>query len=116
MIIHIAPGSLLLPTKKFDVVGGNVFTSHLVTNVVLTTFQTCAFSQGCINKLTFGDNTFGNYETIGGGCGVGPGWNGTTQVQCHMKNTHITDSKILEQWCPVLRHRIGLGDNSGGAS
>lgn len=113
--IHIPPGSLLSPCEKAAVVGGNVLTSQRVTDVVLTAFQACACSQGCMNNLTFGDNTFGYYETIGGGCGAGPGWNGTSGVQCHMTNTRITDPEILEQRYPVLLHRFGLRENSGGA-
>jgi len=35
-------------------------------------FQACACSQGCMNNLTFGDDTFGYYETIGGECGAEP--------------------------------------------
>nr|ATG71135.1 oxoprolinase 1 [Juniperus procera] len=113
--IHIPLGSLLSPSEKAAVVGGNVLTSQRVTDVVLTAFQACACSQGCMNNLTFGDKTFGYYETIGGGCGAGPGWNGTSGVQCHMTNTRITDPEILEQRYPVLLHRFGLRKNSGGA-
>lgn len=113
--IHIPPGSLLSPSEKAAVVGGNVLTSQRVTDVVLTAFQACACSQGCMNNLTFGDNKFGYYETIGGGCGAGPRWNGTSGVQCHMTNTRITDPEILEQRYPVLLHRFGLRENSGGS-
>ncbi|RVW87412.1 5-oxoprolinase [Vitis vinifera] len=70
--IHIPLGSFLSPSDKAAVVGGNVLTSQRVTDVVLTAFQACACSQGCMNNLTFGDDTFGYYETIGGGCGAGP--------------------------------------------
>ncbi|KAG0465154.1 hypothetical protein HPP92_019318 [Vanilla planifolia] len=70
---------------------------------------------GCMNNLTFGDHTFGYYETIGGGCGAGPTWNGTSGVQCHMTNTRMTDPEIFEQRYPVLLHRFGLRENSGGA-
>jgi len=59
--IHIPPGSLLSPSAKAAVVGGNVLTSQRVIDVVLTAFQACACSQGCTN-----DHTFGHYETIGG--------------------------------------------------
>lgn len=55
----------------------------------------------CMNNLTFGDKSFGYYETIGGGCGAGPSWNGTSGVQCHMTNTRITDPEIFEQRYPV---------------
>ncbi|XWS63272.1 hypothetical protein CRYUN_Cryun06bG0080900 [Craigia yunnanensis] len=73
--IHVRAGS---PSDKAAVVGGNVLTSQRITDVVLTAFQVCACSQGCMNNLTFGDNTFGYYETIGGGSGAGPSWNETS--------------------------------------
>ncbi|AED94237.1 5-oxoprolinase [Arabidopsis thaliana] len=112
--IRIPAGSFLSPSEKAAVVGGNVLTSQRVTDVVLTAFQACACSQGCMNNLTFGDDTFGYYETIGGGCGAGPTWNGTSGVQCHMTNTRMTDPEIFEQRYPVLLHRFGLRENSGG--
>ncbi|KAE9613462.1 putative 5-oxoprolinase (ATP-hydrolyzing) [Lupinus albus] len=74
----------------------------------------CACSQGCMNNLTFGDDTFGYYETIGGGSGAGPKWDGTSGVQCHMTNTRMTDPEIFEQRYPVILHKFGLRENSGG--
>lgn len=113
--IHVPVGSFLSPSDKAAVVGGNVLTSQRITDVVLTAFQTCACSQGCMNNLTFGDNTFGYYETIGGGSGAGPSWDGTSGVQCHMTNTRMTDPEIFEQRYPVFLHKFGLRENSGGA-
>ncbi|VVA20613.1 PREDICTED: 5-oxoprolinase [Prunus dulcis] len=112
--IYIPPGSFLSPSDKAAVVGGNVLTSQRITDVVLTAFQACACSQGCMNNLTFGDETFGYYETIGGGSGAGPTWDGTSGVQCHMTNTRMTDPEIFEQRYPVLLHKFGLRENSGG--
>ncbi|KAF6140254.1 hypothetical protein GIB67_000302 [Kingdonia uniflora] len=112
--ILIPQGSFLSPSDKAAVVGGNVLTSQRITDVVLTAFQACACSQGCMNNLTFGDETFGYYETIGGGCGAGPSWDGTSGVQCHMTNTRMTDPEIFEQRYPVLLHKFGLRKNSGG--
>ena len=47
-------------------VGGNVLTSQRITDVILKAFGACAASQGCMNNLTFGNERFGYYETIGG--------------------------------------------------
>ncbi|XP_055812400.1 5-oxoprolinase 1-like [Solanum dulcamara] len=113
--IYIPPGSFLSPSDKAAVVGGNVLTSQRVTDVILTAFQACACSQGCMNNLTFGDDTFGYYETIGGGSGAGPTWDGTSAVQCHMTNTRMTDPEIFEQRYPVILHKFGIRENSGGA-
>lgn len=113
--IRIPKGCFLSPSDKAAVVGGNVLTSQRITDVVLTAFQACACSQGCMNNLTFGDSTFGYYETIAGGSGAGPTWDGTSGVQCHMTNTRMTDPEIFEQRYPVLLHRFGLREESGGA-
>eukprot|EP00250_Pteridium_aquilinum_P010332 c19307_g1_i1 orf=305-4210(-) len=113
--IRIPKGCFLSPSDKAAVVGGNVLTSQRVTDVILSAFHACACSQGCMNNLTFGDNTFGYYETIGGGCGAGPTWNGASGVQCHMTNTRITDPEIFEQRYPVILHEFGLREKSGGA-
>lgn len=113
--IHIPLGSFLSPSDKAAVVGGNVLTSQRITDVVLTALQACACSQGCMNNLTFGDDTFGYYETIGGGSGAGPTWDGTSGIQCHMTNTRMTDPEIFEQRYPVVLHEFGLRENSGGA-
>lgn len=113
--ILVPKGSFLSPSDKAAVVGGNVLTSQRVTDVVLMAFQACACSQGCMNNLTFGDDTFGYYETIGGGCGAGPSWDGTSGVQCHMTNTRMTDPEIFEQRYPVLLHRFSIRENSGGS-
>ncbi|KAI3687397.1 hypothetical protein L1987_81092 [Smallanthus sonchifolius] len=112
--IFIPPGSFLSPSDKAAVVGGNVLTSQRITDVVLMAFQASACSQGCMNNLTFGDDTFGYYETIAGGSGAGPTWNGTSGVQCHMTNTRMTDPEIFEQRYPVVLHRFGLREKSGG--
>ncbi|KAK8969498.1 5-oxoprolinase [Platanthera guangdongensis] len=112
--IFIPKGSFLSPSEKAAIVGGNVLTSQRVTDVILTAFQACACSQGCMNNLTFGDNSFGYYETIGGGSGAGPTWNGTSGVQCHMTNTRMTDPEIFEQRYPVFLHRFSLRESSGG--
>ncbi|XP_028802698.1 5-oxoprolinase [Neltuma alba] len=113
--ILIPEGSFLSPSDVAAVVGGNVLTSQRITDVIFSAFQACACSQGCMNNLTFGDNTFGYYETIGGGSGAGPSWDGASGVQCHMTNTRMTDPEIFEQRYPVILHKFGLRENSGGA-
>lgn len=112
--ILIPEGSFLSPSDSAAVVGGNVLTSQRITDVVFTAFQACACSQGCMNNLTFGDDTFGYYETIGGGSGAGPTWDGTSGIQCHMTNTRMTDPEIFEQRYPIILHKFGLRENSGG--
>lgn len=105
-------------------VGGNVLTSQRVTDVILRCFQACAASQGDTNNLTFGfggnilgktaTKGFGYYETIAGGSGAGPSWEGTSGVHTHMTNTRITDAEVFERRYPVILREFSLRPNSGG--
>lgn len=106
--------SILSPSPTAAVVGGNVLTSQRLTDVILGAFKACAASQGCMNNLTFGDEMMGYYETIGGGCGAGSSWNGTSGVQCHMTNTRITDPEILERRYPAVLRKFSIRAGSGG--
>eukprot|EP00347_Sterkiella_histriomuscorum_P006120 403353992 len=112
--IILPENSLLNPSSKAAVVGGNVEVSSRLTDVILKAFKACAASQGTMNNLTFGDQTFGYYETIAGGSGAGPYWNGKHGVHTHMTNTRITDSEILELRYPVLLREFHFREGSGG--
>jgi len=89
-------------------------TSQRVVDVILKAFKACAASQGCMNNLTFGDENFGYYETIAGGAGAGPDWNGRSGVHTHMTNTRITDPEVLERRYPVILRQFSLRNDSGG--
>jgi 5-oxoprolinase (ATP-hydrolysing) len=122
--VRIPHKSLLAPSKTAAVCGGNVLTSQRLVDVVLRAFNACAASQGCTNNLTFGAGGkdsegvhvagWGYYETIAGGSGAGPGWHGTSGVHTHITNTRIGDVELLERRYPVLVHRFGLRQGSGG--
>lgn len=96
------------------VVGGNVETSQRVVDTLLKALRVQACSQGTMNNFLFGDATFGYYETICGGSGAGPGYDGASGLHTHMTNTAITDPEILEQRYPVRLRRFGLRRGSGG--
>lgn len=68
-----------------------------------------------MNNFTFGDDNITYYETIAGGAGAGPGWQGRSGVHTHMTNTRITDPEILERRYPVVLHDFSLRQGSGGA-
>lgn len=126
--VKIPPRSFLSPSGVAAVVGGNVLTSQRVTDVIFKCFQACAASQGCCNNLTFGfggnptggeeDQTpvkgFGYYETIAGGSGAGPTWDGTNGVHVHMTNTRITDTEVFERRYPVILREFSLRNDSAG--
>lgn len=107
--------SLLSPPPDAAVSGGNVETSQRVVDVLLGALGLAAASQGTMNNLSFGDDSFGYYETLGGGSGAGPGFHGASGVQTHMTNTRLTDVELLEQRFPVRVERFCLRRGSGGA-
>jgi 5-oxoprolinase (ATP-hydrolysing) len=107
--------SLLSPSPEAAVVGGNVETSSRITDVLLQAFGAVAGAQGTMNNFTFGDESFGYYETIGGGTGAGPDWDGKSGLHAHMSNTRITDAEILERRYPLLLREFSIRAGSGGA-
>jgi 5-oxoprolinase (ATP-hydrolysing) len=113
--IRIPPGSLLDPPEGAAVVGGNVETSQRVVDVLLGALGIAAASQGTMNNVTFGNERFGYYETIGGGAGAGPGYAGASGVHVHMTNTRITDAEVLEARYPVRLLEFAIRSGSGGA-
>lgn len=113
--IVIPDGTLLSPSSTAATVGGNVETSQRITDVVLKAFRACGASQGTCNNLTFGTSDFGYYETIAGGSGAGPSWEGQSGVQVHMTNTRSTDPEILEKRYPCILHEFSIRTGSGGA-
>ncbi|XP_037714938.1 5-oxoprolinase [Drosophila subpulchrella] len=113
--VIIPKNSILDPSEGAAVVGGNVQTSQRIVDTVLKAFGVCAASQGCMNNITIGDETWGYYETVAGGAGAGPGWHGAGGVHTHMTNTRITDPEILELRYPMILKRFCLRtDGSGG--
>jgi 5-oxoprolinase (ATP-hydrolysing) len=68
-----------------------------------------------MNNLTFGDAGHQYYETIAGGAGAGPGFDGASGVQTHMTNSRLTDPEVLETRHPVLVREFRYRRGSGGA-
>ncbi len=96
------------------VVGGNVETSQRLVDTLIKALGVAACSQGTMNNVLFGDDSFAYYETIGGGSGAGPGWSGASGVHTHMTNTAITDPEVFESRYPVRIDRFALRRASGG--
>ncbi len=113
--LRIPAGSLLSPPADAAVAGGNVETSQRVVDVLLGAVGRAAASQGTMNNLSFGNPTFGYYETIGGGAGATPFAPGRSGVHTHMTNTRITDPEVLEARFPVRVVQFGLRPDSAGA-
>jgi 5-oxoprolinase (ATP-hydrolysing) len=116
----IIPTGFLNPTFATDpslspaVVAGNVETSQRLVDTLLKALHVQACSQGTMNNVIFGNHRYGHYETLCGGAGAGPGYDGASGLHTHMTNTAITDSEILEHRYPVLLEQFSLRPNSGG--
>jgi 5-oxoprolinase (ATP-hydrolysing) len=102
------------PAKCAAIVGGNVETSQRVVDVLLGALGVAAASQGTMNNLTFGDDTFGYYETICGGSGATRDSDGADAVHTHMTNTRLTDPEVIERRYPVRLLEFSIRRGSGG--
>jgi 5-oxoprolinase (ATP-hydrolysing) len=67
-----------------------------------------------MNNFTFGNQAYQYYETIAGGAGAGPDFDGASAVQTHMTNSRLTDPEILETRFPVILERFSIRRGSGG--
>jgi 5-oxoprolinase (ATP-hydrolysing) len=112
--IVIPAGSMLSPAWPAAVAAGNVETSQAVTAALLGALGAAAAGQGTMNNLTFGDQRYQYYETICGGAGAGPGWDGCSAVHTHMTNSRLTDPEVLEWRYPVRVEEFRVRSGSGG--
>jgi 5-oxoprolinase (ATP-hydrolysing) len=113
--IIVPEGSLLNPKRGAAVVAGNVETSQIVVDALYGALGVLAASQGTMNNFTFGDDKRQYYETICGGSGAGPDFDGAAVVQTHMTNSRLTDPEVLESRFPILIEQFALRRGSGGA-
>jgi 5-oxoprolinase (ATP-hydrolysing) len=113
--IVIPPGSMLDPRPPAAVAAGNVETSQCIVDALYGALGILAASQGTMNNLTFGDAQLQYYETIAGGAGAGPDFDGCDAVHTHMTNSRLTDPEILEAKFPVLVREFAIRRASGGA-
>ncbi len=66
----------------------HIQTSQYLLSFYILLMRACVFAQGCMNNLTFGDEHMGYYETIAGGGGAGPTWNGQHGICLHILSSH----------------------------
>jgi N-methylhydantoinase B/oxoprolinase/acetone carboxylase alpha subunit len=105
---------MLDPAPPAAVAGGNVETSQCIVDVLLGALGLEAGSQGTMNNVSFGDNRRQYYETICGGTGAGPDFDGSSAVHSHMTNSRITDVEVLENRMPVRIDEFSVRPESGG--
>jgi 5-oxoprolinase (ATP-hydrolysing) len=107
-------GCMLNPRYPAAVVAGNVETSQVVTDALYGALGIQAAAQGTMNNFTFGNDRYQYYETICGGSGAGPDYDGCDAVQTHMTNSRLTDPEVLEWRFPVLLESFSIRKGSGG--
>jgi 5-oxoprolinase (ATP-hydrolysing) len=113
--IIIPDGSMLSPRYPAAVVAGNVETSQSITDTLYGALGVMAAAQGTMNNFTFGNDHYQYYETICGGSGAGPDFDGTDAIHTHMTNSRLTDPEVLEWRFPVLVDSFAIRRRSGGA-
>ena len=113
-------GSLLNARPPAAVAAGNVETSCRIADLLFACFAQAvavpAQGQGTMNNVTFGNDRFTYYETIGGGQGACPGADGPSGVHVTMSNTLSTPTEALELAYPlrIRRHALRLGSGGDG--
>ena len=113
--IVIPEGSMLSPVYPAAVVAGNVEVSQAATNCLYGALGALAGAYGTMTNFTFGNDRYQYYETIAGGSGAGPTFDGTSVVQCHMTNSRLTDPEVLEFRYPVRVDSHSINRGTGGA-
>ncbi len=113
--VIIPEGSMLNPHPPASVVAGNVETSTCITNALYGALGVMAAGQCTMNNFTFGNARYQYYETVSGGSGAGPDFDGASVVQTHMTNSRLTDPEVLEFRFPVRLDGYAIRCGSGGA-
>lgn len=122
--IIVPKGSALNPSAPVAICASTLASQRII-DTILRAFGAVAAFSGCANSFGWGvggkDVLTGeirpgwNYgETVGGGCGAGPGWDGESAVQCHSTNTRITDVEVVEKRTPVVVRRHAVRRGTGG--
>ena len=112
--VVIPEGCMLRPSYPAAVVAGNVETSQCITDALYGALGVLAASQGTMNNFTFGNERYQYYETVAGGSGAGPEFDGADVVQTHMTNSRLTDPEVLEWRFPVRLESFEIRHGSGG--
>ena len=62
------------------VIAGNVETSQIVTDTLYGALGVMAAAQGAMNNFIYGNDVYQYYETLCGGSGAGPDFDGADAV------------------------------------
>ena len=111
----VPEGTMINPHAPAAVISGNTEVSQAIADALYGALGVVAGSQGTMNNFVYGNDQFQNYETICGGTGAGPDFDGTSAVHSHMTNTRMTDPEVLETRFPVRVETFAIRDGSGGS-
>ena len=112
--IKVPEKSIISPEYPAAVIAGNTEVSQCITDALYGALGVLASSQGTMNNFVYGNDVYQNYETICGGTGAGPTFNGCDAVHSHMTNTRMTDTEVLENRFPVRVEEFSIRKGSGG--
>ncbi len=110
----VPEGSMINPAPPAAVISGNTEVSQAIADALYGALRVIAGSQGTMNNFVYGNDVYQNYETICGGTGAGPDFDGTSAVHSHMTNTRMTDPEVLETRFPVRVEEFSIRHGSGG--
>jgi N-methylhydantoinase B len=125
--VVVPEGTVVNPRPPAAVGAGNVETSQRIVDVVMGAFARAlpgripAATYGTMSNLLMGGRDprtgrpFTYYETLGGGHGAGPDWNGASALQGHMTNTRNTPIEVLEHAYPLRVRTTRIRRGSGGS-
>ena len=120
-------GCLINAQPPAAMAAGNVETSQRITDTLLGALAQAApqaipaASSGTMNNLSFGGwdtrrrRPFAYYETIAGGMGAGPRFDGLSARHTHMTNSLNTPIEAFEHEFPLRVRTYRIRRNSGGA-
>lgn len=114
------PGTIVNANPPAAVAAGNVETSQRIADVLLGALAKAspdrvgAASQGTMNNVLVGNDTFAYYETVAGGQGGRPGRAGQSGIHTGMTNTENTPVESLDLHYPFRVIRYRLRRDSGG--
>jgi N-methylhydantoinase B len=126
-ITVMAPqGTVVNAAHPASVAGGNVETSQRIVDTVFRALAQAipnripAASQGTMNNLTIGGidprtgAEFSYYETVAGGMGARPAFDGMNSTHTHMTNSLNTPAEALEYSYPLRVREYRVRKGSGG--
>ena len=114
LAIRAPHGSLVHPAHPAAVIAGNTEVSQAIADALFGALGVVAGSQGTMNNFAYGHARRQNYETLCGGTGAGPGFDGAHAVHSHMTNTRMTDPEVLETRFKVRVDEFSIRRGSGG--